>query len=157
MSIPSEIASYLIPNETILKEWSTRDWNIYATQQRIFLIKRGFLSKQVVEASYAHISSIKFMSERRFGRLVVAILLFILSFVSFRLDLLIPPELISEVTLNIGIILGGSFILLGGGLLIWFVIGVDEFFTLYVVGREPITVSKELSDMIRFVREKRVP
>jgi len=49
--------------------------------------------------------------------------------------------------------LGYSFILIGIYLLIWFIFGVDEFFIFYVLGRTPITVSKELTEMGRFVRE----
>jgi len=41
--------------------------------------------------------------------------------------------------------------------LIWFIFAVDEFFIFYVVGRTPITVSKELTEIVRFVRELYLP
>lgn len=96
LSVPSKLAPYLVKGENILKEWVIRGQRIYATQYRVFFVVGGFLSKKIVEASYGHISSIEFTRERRLGRLIWAILLFILSYVSFQFVELfgfyMPPE-----------------------------------------------------------------
>lgn len=140
MSIPSEVTSYFTPDEIVLKQWRVKNLGIYATQYRIFLCKQGWLSKEVVEASYEHISSIELGKKRPLKRLasaVAAILLGVLLAFS-------PFFLVFSIILWIT----------GVALLAWFIIGVQAF-TLHVVGRRAITIPKDLGEVVRFVREKR--
>lgn len=134
-----EIAQYMISGEKILKDWKSKGWNIYATQFRIFFYKRGILSRYLVEASYEHISSIELGRSRPLVRLIGAIIMFILGYFIGRYSTLSTYSLI--------------FWVIGIGLLIWFIIGA-QMCILHIVGRRPIFVNKELSELSKFIREK---
>jgi len=152
LSVPSEIASYFTSEETLLKQWSSKDWDIYATQYRIFLYKSGILSKQVVEAAYEHISSIELTRKRPLSRFASAIILFVTGFLLILLD---PTQYYYYYTgPPIYQYMAVVLFLVGVGFLAWFIIGIQGF-TLHIVGRKPIVIPKELTEMVRFIREKR--
>jgi len=154
MSVPSEIASYFTPEETLLKNWSSKGWNIYATQFRVFLYKKGIFSKQVIEASYEHISSIEFQRKRPLGGLFCAITSFFGGFIFIYFDFEIRgylPPFYFPLFLYLSLI----FWIVGILSVVCFIFVAEEGFTFHIVGRSPITLPKELTEMVRFIREKR--
>jgi len=151
LSVPSEIASFFTPGEILLKRWSVKGWNIYATQYRIFLCKNSVFSKQVIEAAYNYISSVELSRKRPLSRLISAILLFVTGYFLMMID---PTPRYYYTGPSISHYMAMILFLIGIAFLVWFIIGVQGF-TLHIVGRKPIITPKELTEMVRFIREKR--
>lgn len=77
MSPPPDIASYLTSDEEIMKIGKSREWEIYVTNKRVFLKKGGMFKKEIVEASYRHMSSIEYVKEMSWGNIITGIVLII--------------------------------------------------------------------------------
>jgi hypothetical protein len=91
--IPNEARTTLSAPENVLKSWSTGSWGIIATGKRLF-IKRGILSRKVVEIPYANISSIEFMRRYPWKTLLLgAILSLLLSMLPF-IGSVLPQKII---------------------------------------------------------------
>lgn len=154
MSNPSVLSPYLLENEVIVKEWASKKWDgIYATQHRVFFVNDGFLNRGITEVSYDHISSIEISRYRPLKRLVGAIICFTLSFLIFYV---FGYVFYFRYFRGINQLFMGSvglLILFGIGFLIWFIIGIQGFI-LHINGRKPIAISKELPEMLKYVREK---
>lgn len=148
---------YFIDNEAVLKEWASKEWDgIYGTQHRVFFVKEGILNKKFIEASYGHISSIEFSRIRPKVRLICSII----CFVSALFIYIFFGHYLYAFRYFRGLnnyILGGISFLVFFGIvfLIWFIIGIKKFM-IHVNGRKPIVVSKELSDLIKYVRMKSI-
>ena len=156
LSIPSDIASYLTPDEKIMM-MGKNGGHIYATNKRLIFKNEGILGgKEIVEASYRHISSIEYGKKSSLGYVIAGIcvvvltLVFRYSFANFSLIFLVSWD-----WLNILAIL---LILLG---VILIVIGValsfrPPVFTIHIVGREPIMLKgKKLEGLIKIIRQYR--
>jgi len=156
MIFHQDIHRFLIENEEIQKEWASKEYDgIYATQYRVMFVKGGTFNKKFIEVSYNHIPSIEFSKIRPKERLIGAIICFVLSiFTLYISNFFYPLSFYRGFGRPIyGIEIPAFLILLGIGLLIWFIIGVNKYI-IYINGRKPITVSKELNELIIFVREK---
>jgi len=148
LSIPSDVASYLAPDERVLEKWRGGGWDVFATNNRIIL-RKGIVGKQIVEASYAHISSIEYKSLWNVGQaLVGAILIFA--------GLFLPEEYIIRMGLD-GLV---SFLIQAGSLIVGLVLVLlshTSGIKLYVIGREPISLPTNLEPMIKWIRQYRQP
>jgi D-inositol-3-phosphate glycosyltransferase len=58
--VPREARTTLSAPENVLKSWSSGSWGVIATAKRLF-IKRGILSRKVIEIPIANISSVEYM------------------------------------------------------------------------------------------------
>lgn len=95
MSIPFDIESYLTPDEKIVKIGKSRKWKIYITDKRVIFRKGGMFGKEIVEASYRHISSIEHKKKSPWGYIIVG-----LFFIVFGLFLVIYylPRIYTQVS-----------------------------------------------------------
>jgi hypothetical protein len=136
-------------DEEVIKEWTSKDWDaIIASQHRLFFVKNGALNKKFIEVSYNHISSLEFSKIRPRERLIASIVC--LSF-SVIINYLTRPRYYFGFMSDFFYASVFLFII-ALGLFIWFIIGVDKFL-LHINGRKPIAVSRELSELFKFVRE----
>ena len=68
--VPGEARATIAEPENVLKTWSSGSWGVIATTRRIF-IKRGIISRKVIEIPYSTISSIEYT--RRYSWKIVAV------------------------------------------------------------------------------------
>ena len=160
MSIPSDIASYLTPDEKIVMI-GRNGGHIYATNKRLIFKTEWILGgKEIVEVSYRHISSIEYEKKISLRYIVAGICIIVLGLLVnyFRpqsTDNLYLFGMILSNWLNIlSIVLG-----ICGAILI--IIGVllslrPPIFTIHIVGRKPIELrGKRLEELFRIVRQYR--
>ena len=143
------IDRFLMDDEEVVKEWTSKDWDaIYASQYRLFFLKKGVLNKKFIEVSYNHISSLEFSKIRPRERLIASIICLSLSFITYYLT---SARFFFRV-MNDFFYASLFLLIIALGLFIWFIIGVDKFL-LHINGRKSITVSRELNELFKFIRE----
>ena len=146
MSIPSDIKSYLASDEAILKTGRNGQWEIYITDRRV-IFRRGGWGKRIVEASYRYISSIEYERESRLGYIVCGVVVLVLAgglWYLFHGVLRSTFWLLDLIVLLVGV--AGLALFLGSP---------QSMFKIHVVGREPLTVSGELEEIIKIIRQYR--
>lgn len=150
LSIPSDIASYLTPDEKMIKIGRSREWEIYVTNKRFVFRKGGMFGKEIVEASYRHISSIEYKKESPWGYIVAGIVFIGIAFITNNLFSSIFEELGSIMGLVFAVFIGliGIILLVAG-------VFITPSFKIHVVGRKPLTISGELEGIIRIIRQYR--
>jgi len=154
LSVYSEIDRYLIHEETVLKHWTVKGWNIYATSIRLFLCKRSIFSRQVIETLYRFISSVELSRKRPLQRLFSAIILFIAGILLMYLGNILSYPFIASPQSRLPFeIVSYFFWSVGITLIVWFIMGVQKI-TLHIVGRDPISIPRELTDIVNFIRER---
>jgi len=149
LSVPSEIESYLTPEEKIMKTGKSKEWEIYVTNKRVLFKKGGVLGKEIVEASYRHISSIEYKKASQLEYIISGILLIVFPFV---LPYIAPA--IYEDFPTVGLLIYAVCILIGVIVIIMSFF-IRPSFKIHVVGRNPLTITGELEEIIRIVREYR--
>jgi len=150
LSIPSDIASYLAPDERVLEKWRGGEWDVFATNNRIIL-RKGIIGKQIVEASYAHISSIEYKSLWTLRQVLIGLIL-----------ILAGPFLPEEFIIRMGLAPGLVSFLIRAGLfivgLILVLLSHRSGIKLHVVGRpDPISLPTNLEPMIKWIRQYKQP
>jgi hypothetical protein len=159
-SIPSDIASYLTPDEKVIIVGNPQR-EVYVTNKRLILKKKGiFGGKEIVDASYRYISSIEYEKEipLRYIAAGVFVIVFGLLLNYFRPLIAQGWYLEGDILSNILYIISTG---LGIGGIILIILGVflslgPPVFTLHVVGREPIEIrGKGLEELIRVIRQYR--
>ena len=148
MSIPSDIKSYLTSDETVLKTGKNGEWEIFITDRRV-IFKKGGLGKRIIEASYRHISSIEYEKPSRLDYIIIGVVLLISAFGIWYLFHGILREFPFFWLFDLIVLLLGSV-----GLAFFFVNPQGEF-KIHVVGREPLTVSGKLEEIIKIIRQYR--
>jgi D-inositol-3-phosphate glycosyltransferase len=78
--MPSEVRVTLAEPENVLKSWSSGSWGVVATRRRLF-VRRGVISRKVIEIPYTNISSIEFMRRYSWKTLIVGALISLLLFI----------------------------------------------------------------------------
>lgn len=78
--MPSEVRVTLAEPENVLKSWSSGSWGVVATKRRLF-VRRGVISRKVIEIPYTNISSIEFMRRYSWKTLIVGSLISLLLFI----------------------------------------------------------------------------
>jgi len=161
LSIPSDIESYLTPDEKMMKIGKSREWEIYVTNKRVIFKKGGIFGKEIVEASYRHISSIEYKKQSPLGNIVAGLVLIVFGFVSGYYALLeakkYSPILYEELNTLYAILAFLGFILAFFGIiLIVAILFLSPNFKIHIVGRKPLTISgKELEEIIKIIRQYR--
>lgn len=149
MSIPSDIASYLTPDEKMMKIGRSREWDIYVTDKRVLFKKGGVFGKQIVEASYRHISSIEYKKESPWGYIIAGIFFIGFAFIAYNFIFEYEPTMRSILTIL-------SFIMgLMGIILIVASVFITPKFKIHVVGRKPLTISGKLEEIMKIIRQYR--
>jgi glycosyltransferase involved in cell wall biosynthesis len=64
VKMPSEVRVTFAEPENVLRSWSSGSWGITVTERRLF-VRRGFISRKVIEIPFKNISSIEYL--RRFS------------------------------------------------------------------------------------------
>jgi len=163
--IPSEIQDTLTQPEYALKSWSVGTSGIVATTRRIF-IKRGVISKSVLDMSYQNIKAIEHMRRYPWKIPVTGAILSCLVLLSPSLQYLFSADLINAIqriansfidllppslTSNEGFLMALPLIPLGISLLI-FIIRARTGFRLYSEGIKPLYLSGRFRKAVEFIR-----
>ncbi len=141
-AVPSDVESYLTPEEKMIKIGRSRKWEIYLTEKRVIFRKAGFLGKEIIEASYRHISSIEYKKHTPWGDIIGGAFLVVFAFfVDDVFKLLLSPvsvdvargvsyeiALVSQIVTILCIVLG--IVSLAVGLL-----RIRGGYTIHIVGR----------------------
>ena len=159
-SIPSDIASYLTPDEKVVIVGNSQR-EVYVTNKRLIIKKRGvFGGKEIVDASYRHISSIEYEKEIPLRYVVAGVFVIVFGLLLSYSSPLITQgwfwegDILSNMLyiISIGLDIGGIILILMG---VFLSLG-PPVFTLHVVGREPIEIrGKRLEELIRIARQYR--
>ena len=89
MSVPSDIASYPTEEEKILKTGHAEGKQVFLTNKRIIFKTKDFLGgKEIVEASYRHISSIEYEKKISLGYVVAGIIVIVVGLLIYFFPLL---------------------------------------------------------------------
>ena len=163
MTLPSDIESYLTKDEKVIKTGKSREWKeIYVTNKRVILRRGGIFGKEIMEASYRHISSIEFKKPSPLGYIIAGT-----SFSIFGIWLTIwailerghvSPlfkDILSDfftIGIGLGLVSTGFGIII---IVIGFIVTSAPQFTIHVVGRKPLIISGKLQEIIRIIREYR--
>lgn len=155
MTLPSDIASYLSKDEKMIKVGKIREGGIYVTNKRIILKKGGIFGKEIVEASYRHISSIEYKRQTPWGDIIGGVALIILGFFMDDIfGLFIPLSRYTRPTIELLLII--LFVILGVISIAYGLVKVDAKYTIHVVGRQPLPISgRRMEEIIRIIREYR--
>jgi hypothetical protein len=158
--IPSDIASYLTPEEKVVIV-ENAEKEVYVTNKRVILKKKGiFGEKKIVDASFRHISSIEYEKEISLRDIAAGIGLITLGLLVYYFRPMITQgwywegDVLSNVLYIISIGLGiGGVILIAMGVLLS--LG-PPVFTLHIVGREPIELrGRRFEVLFKAVRQYR--
>ena len=84
IELPTEARITLTEPENVLKSWSSGSWGVIATARRLF-IKRGLVSRKVIEIPYSAISSIEYLRRYSWKTFLVGL--------SFSMFFLIEPSI----------------------------------------------------------------
>ena len=153
MSEYSEIDKYLIHEEGVIKHWIFKGWKIYATTIRLILCKQGIFSRQIIDTPYRFISSVELRRRRPLERLFGTIILFIAGFLLMYLGYILPyPYIVPPQSRFPLEYMSYLFWFVGIAFIIWFIMGVQQI-TLHIVGRKPIYIPRELTDVLNLIRD----
>ena len=150
INIPADIQSYLTTDEKVLKKSKSSNWEIFVTDKRVLFKKGNFFGKEIVEASYKHISSIEFKKDNPLKLLIIGIFLLVANFVQLfyfsnnfqnisNLAILSTALLIILFLMGIVAIASSFF--------------VTPQFKIYVIGRKPLTLEGKLEPIIKIIRQ----
>jgi hypothetical protein len=142
LPVPSDIKSYLAKNERIVKTEKSAEWEIYVTKKRAIFKKQGILGKEIVEASYHHISSIEYKKKSRIAYIILGIV--VLTVLSLE-GILVQDQFISLLFFLMGLLFVISIVLLA--------YLEKPKYTIHILGRKPIEVSAKLEGIIKTIRE----
>jgi len=169
---PSDIASYWTKDETTLKvakdvKWTSKSASdlplsgkgeIYVTNRRV-IFKRGggFLEgKEIVEASYPHISSIELGQESRSGNILAGVFFLVLAFFGWwAFNAFFTPMIEISARATPQYLIGFGCLVLGVLGIALFFLTPSKYFKIHIVGRNPIVISGELEEIIKMIRENR--
>ena len=146
--VPTNIESYLTSNEKLLETSKSREWEIFVTDKRVLFHKNNiFGNKELIEASYKHISSIEYKKENPLLLIILGIFCFIIGYLFYYFVPIVNPDasIVGTISLIFYIILGIVAI-------------VSAFFQqpkfkIHVVGREPLTLTGNLEPIIKIIRQ----
>ena len=150
---PSDVLSYLTADENLLETEKSDEWEIYVTDKRVIFKKGGIFGKELVEASYRHISSIKYKKGSPLSLIITGIVIIALGLIQYNFlhgINVMGTNVIGTMSLAFLII----FTLLG---VISIVVSffIKPTFKIHVVGREPLTISGKFEGIIKIIRQYR--
>lgn len=94
--MPGEVQATLAEAENVLESWSSGSWGVIATRRRLF-IKRGVISRKVIEIPYANISSIEHIRRYAWKTLVAGLVISLLLYVALFLRPIFPEVFMSRI------------------------------------------------------------
>lgn len=162
-AVPSDIESYLTPEEKMIKIGGSRKWEIYLTDKRVIFRKAGMFGKEIIDVSYRYISSIEYKKQIPWvGIIGGAFLVVFAFFVDDMLGLLLSPlsvpgvrdvshqiAVVSQIVTILFILLGIVSVAVG-------LLTTRGEYKIHIVGRPPLPISGEgLEDIIRIIRQYR--
>jgi len=167
IAMPREVRATMAEPENVLKSWSSGTWGVIATRRRLF-IRRGVISRKVIEIPYTNVTSIEHTRRYPWKTLLagslVALLLFVGLFVSEYAPSILPQnaetaisQLMSPLTKLVQAQFLGVFLTLIA--LIPIIIALAVFaveartgFTLRGPGKETIYLPSQFREVITFIR-----
>ena len=96
VAIPSEVRATIAKPENVLKSWSSGSWGVIATRRRLF-IRRGFISRKVIEIPYTNVTSIEHTRRYPWKTLIAGSLVALLLFVGLFLTSILPQPLVAVI------------------------------------------------------------
>ena len=163
--IPSEVRATIAKPENVLKSWSSGSWGVIATRRRLF-IRRGLISRRVIEIPYTNVTSIEHTRRYPWKTLIAGATLALLLFIGLFLTSILPAalaftinEMLNSLTVD-GILKPPFFdIFLALVPLVPFLIALSIFalearvgFTLRGPGKETIYLPGQFREVITFIR-----
>jgi D-inositol-3-phosphate glycosyltransferase len=165
IAIPSEVRATIAKPENVLKSWSSGSWGVIATGRRLF-IRRGFISRRVIEIPYMNVTSIEHTRRYPWKTLVAGFTIALLLFVGLFLRSFLPEFsafMINDLVNLIGrggilqpSVLNALFVLVP---LVPLLIALASFaleartgFTLRGPGKETIYLPGQFREVITFIR-----
>ncbi|MCR3907135.1 MAG: PH domain-containing protein [Tenericutes bacterium] len=147
-NLPSDISTFLTPDEEVIKTANDKKWDIYITNKRVFLKAGGFFGKEIVETPYHHISSIEYKKENPIPSMLIGGVCIVFAVISNQLLEAIPIfRTISVLSLLISAILA-----ITGLAVIILALLKSPTLKLHIIGRKPITISSKIEELIRISR-----
>jgi glycosyltransferase involved in cell wall biosynthesis len=107
--MPSEVRVTLNEPENVLKSWSSGNYGVIATGQRLF-IRRGVISRKVTEITYTNISSIEHTRRYSWKTLIVGLVISLFLFIEPYLRPIFSSTFISRIEELIGVLLPEAFL-----------------------------------------------
>jgi glycosyltransferase involved in cell wall biosynthesis len=165
VAIPSEVRATMAKPENVLKSWSSGSWGVIATGRRLF-IKRGFISRRVIEIPYANVTSVEHMRRYSWKTLIAGSFVAALLFVGIFLTSILPQPLASVINQLVNSVARSGFLqppffniffalialtplLIAVGV---FALEARTGFTLRGPGKETIYLPKQFGEVITFIR-----
>lgn len=165
IAMPSEVRATMAEPENVLKSWSSGTWGVIATGRRLF-IRRGVISRRVIEIPYTNVTSIEHTRRYPWKTLVVGSLIALLLFVGLFLTSILPPILVSIINQLVNFLTTSGLVQLRflDALLTLvtfipilialavFAVGARIGFTLRGPGKETIYLPGQFREVITFIR-----
>ena len=143
--VPSDLLPYLASDEKLVQTERTKEWKIYFTNKRFILKKGGLLKKEMVEASYQHISSIEYRKVVPINWIIAGIICIASSF---------AMTYIFSSFQNFWFNIPQIFLAIAGIVIIVAAFLRPAKFIIHIVGRNPITLSGDLEEIFKTAREQ---
>jgi len=93
-AIPQEVRATIAEPENVLKSWSSGSWGVVATGRRLF-IRRGVISRRVIEIPYTNVTSIEHTRRYPWKTLIEGSIISFLLYVGFFATAILPKPLIA--------------------------------------------------------------
>jgi len=165
VAIPSEVRATIAEPENVLKSWSSGSWGVIATGRRLF-IRRGFISRKVIEILYTNVTSIEHTRRYSWKTLIAGSIIALLLLVGFFLTSILPQPLVSVIDELVNSLARSgllqpsflqvflAFVALAPLLvaLIVFALEARTGFTLRGPGKETIYLPSQFGEVITFIR-----
>jgi len=165
IAMPSEVRATIAEPENVLKSWSSGTWGVIATGRRLF-IRRGVISRKVIEIPYVNVTSIEHTRRFSWKTLVAGSIIALSLFVALFVRSILPKILVSIINelvkfLTASRLIQPSFlgIFLAVIPLIPLLVAVTVFaveartgFTLRGPGKETIYLPGQFREVITFIR-----
>ena len=94
IAIPQEVRATIAEPENVLKSWSSGSWGVVATGRRLF-IRRGVISRRVIEIPYGNVTSIEHTRRYPWKTLIEGSIVSLLFYVGFFATAILPQPLIA--------------------------------------------------------------
>jgi D-inositol-3-phosphate glycosyltransferase len=165
VAIPSEVRATIAKPENVLKSWSSGSWGVIATGRRLF-IRRGVISRKVIEIPYSNVTSIEHTRSYSWKTLVAGSVAALFLFASFFLRSFLPETLFSIINeLVASLASSGQLQPLALQVLlvlisviplvisvVWFVLRARTGILLHGPGKESIYLPGQFREVITFIR-----
>lgn len=157
--LPTEARVTIAEPENVLKSWSSGNWGVVATAKRIF-IKRGIISRKVIEMPYSAISSIEYMRRYSWKTLLVGLSLSFFFLIEPSIEPIFSRAFMARIAPIASFLLSpavGAFLTLLPAIplaiaLLAFIFWARRGFVLRGPGLEPVYLPHRFRDTIAFIR-----